>query len=80
MLEDHNFDVLTARNGREALAAMQTYQPTVIITDVNMPEVDGYEFCRRIRANPEFASIPVILLTSLSDPEDVLSRARVRRG
>ncbi len=71
MLEENSFDVRTARNGREALEAMQTYLPTIVITDINMPEVDGYELCRRIRATPDYASIPVILLTSLSDPEDV---------
>jgi len=46
-------------------------QGDLVITDVNMPEIDGYELCRRIRADEQLADAPVILLTSLSDPEDV---------
>jgi two-component system sensor histidine kinase/response regulator len=71
VLEDDGFRVSVARDGRKALAAMRTRKPTLIITDITMPEMDGYELCRRIRADPELADLPVILLTSLSDPEDV---------
>ena len=71
ILEKHNFRVTVARNGREAFGAMLARKPTLIITDVNMPEMGGYELCHRIRADAELAAIPVILLTSLSDPEDV---------
>ncbi|MEJ0000262.1 MAG: response regulator [Verrucomicrobiota bacterium] len=71
ILEDHGFQVITTRNGREALEALAVQVPTLVITDVNMPEIDGYELCRRIRADARYGSLPVILLTSLSDPEDV---------
>ncbi len=71
MLEDQGYKVITTRNGREALKTLATDHPTVVITDINMPEMDGYELCRRIRSAPEFSHVPVILLTSLSDPEDV---------
>src|SRR5882757_8103322 len=70
-LEKRDFRVTATRNGREALEAMRVRRPTLVITDVNMPEMDGYELCRQIRADQHLASVPVILLTSLSDPEDV---------
>jgi len=71
VLENDGFRVSIARDGRKALAALRTHKPTLIITDIQMPEMDGYELCRRIRLDPELADLPVILLTSLSDPEDV---------
>src|SRR6266850_6168787 len=71
MLEEHDFHVVTSRNGREALDSLRQRKPTLVISDITMPEIDGYELCRRIRADQNLADLPVILLTSLSDPEDV---------
>jgi PAS domain S-box-containing protein len=71
ILEQRNFNVTSARNGQEALAAMRAQKPTLVINDINMPEMDGYELCRSIRADGDLSAVPVILLTSLSDPEDV---------
>jgi signal transduction histidine kinase len=71
ILEKHNFRVTATRNGREALEAMRAHKPTLLITDINMPEMGGYDLCRGIRADASLADTPVILLTSLSDPEDV---------
>ncbi len=71
ILEEHDFQVVATRNGREALEALRQRRATLVITDVTMPEMDGYELCRRIRADQHLADLPVILLTSLSDPEDV---------
>ncbi len=71
ILEKHSFSVTAMRNGQDALEAMRARKPTLVITDVNMPEMDGYELCHQIRADAELANIPVILLTSLADPEDV---------
>jgi two-component system sensor histidine kinase/response regulator len=71
ILEENDFKVVTAGNGQKALEAMRARKPTLVITDINMPEMDGYELCRRIRADGQLGDLPVILLTSLSDPEDV---------
>jgi signal transduction histidine kinase len=71
ILEEHDFRAIITRNGKEALEAMHAHKPTLVITDINMPQIDGYELCRRIRADERLADMPVILLTSLSDPEDV---------
>ncbi len=71
-LQQEGFVTLTARNGEEALTSIPDFKPTIIISDIVMPGIDGYELCRRVKANPETQAVPVILLTSLSDPYDVI--------
>ena len=71
VLEEHDFHVVSASNGQEALEALRERKPTLVITDIAMPGMDGYELCRRIRAEARLSDLPVILLTALSDPEDV---------
>src|SRR6185369_13592614 len=72
MLEKQDFRVRVARNGGEALAMLEESKPEIIITDVMMPDMDGYELCRKIKREEHFKGIPVIILTSLSDPHDVI--------
>lgn len=72
ILKQRDFHVSAARNGREALAAARSEPPALIITDIVMPEMDGYELCQNIKADQEMKSIPVILVTTLSDPQDVI--------
>lgn len=72
ILERNHFTVTHAENGRRALEILDATQPTLVITDVQMPEMDGYELCHAIKTQPGRASIPVMLLTSLSDPNDIL--------
>src|SRR5438445_3961428 len=71
ILQAHDFRVIAARNGKEALEILRQKKPTLVITDVVMPEMDGYELCHHIRADERLADLPLILLTALSDPEDV---------
>ncbi|MFA7405749.1 MAG: response regulator [Pelobacteraceae bacterium] len=73
MLESNDFRVQAAANGEEALTLLEGERPLAVISDIVMPEMDGYELCRRIKGDPELHGIPVILLTSLSDPEDVIT-------
>jgi len=72
ILEQHDYTVSFARNGVEALERLAEQKPTIVISDIVMPEMDGYELSRRIRTNPDFADIPIILLTALTDPKDVI--------
>jgi signal transduction histidine kinase len=72
ILEQQGYEVTIATNGLLALETAQRYKPTLIISDVVMPEMDGYELCRRVKADAELADVPVILVTSLSDPQDVI--------
>ena len=71
VLEEHDFYVVSASNGQEALEILRERKPTLVITDIAMPGMDGYELCRCIRAEERLCDLPVILLTALSDPEDV---------
>ena len=72
ILERHDFVVSVAGNGSEALSCMGERKPTIVMSDILMPEMDGYELCRRIKNDDRFKDLPVILLTSLSDPQDVI--------
>lgn len=72
LLENHGFDVQVAGNGVEALRLIESRRPIIIISDVVMPEMDGYALCRTLKADPTTEGIPVILVTTLTDPQDVV--------
>ncbi|MBI3853097.1 MAG: response regulator [Verrucomicrobia bacterium] len=72
ILEQQGYHVTATTNGRQALAAAQRHKPTLIISDVVMPEMDGYELCRRVKSDASLGGTPVILVTTLSDPQDVI--------
>ena len=69
------YNVTTATDGDEALAAIESYQPDLVITDVMMPRMNGYELAQRIRANPLTKFIPVIMQTAASKRAEDLRRA-----
>ena len=64
------YDVTTAMSGPEALEAMAASPPDIVLLDVMMPGMDGFEVCRRIKNNPEISHVPVVMVTALSEPED----------
>jgi DNA-binding NarL/FixJ family response regulator len=64
--------VLVAMDGTSALERMQRRRPDVVLLDAMMPGIDGFETCRRIKAQAELADIPVLFMTALSDSEHVL--------
>lgn len=72
VLEKNKYRIILAKNGKEALQSVIEFKPALVISDIIMPEMDGYELCRTIKANADIYDIPVILLTSLSHPDDVL--------
>ncbi|HEX3183497.1 MAG TPA: diguanylate cyclase [Pyrinomonadaceae bacterium] len=69
------YNVNTATDGDEALAAIESYQPDLVITDVMMPRMNGYELAQRIRSNPLTKFIPVIMQTAASRRVEDLRRA-----
>jgi PAS domain S-box-containing protein len=71
-LEEQGFAVHHARNGLAALDALARRRPLAVISDVNMPLMDGYDLCRRVRANESLRDLPLLLLTSLSESDDVM--------
>jgi two-component system chemotaxis response regulator CheY len=64
------FRVVTAGDGVEALELMPSEKFDMIITDLNMPDMDGYEFIRTLRETPEYQDIPIIVLSSMTDLKD----------
>jgi two-component system cell cycle response regulator len=64
------FEVVTAFNGLEALQKIEDHEPDIVLLDVMMPGMDGFEVCRRIKHNPKCAHIPVIMVTALDQPSD----------
>jgi len=71
ILEKHGYMVSAAPDGRQALALVGQVRPHLVISDVLMPVMNGYDLCRAIKSDPGSRQIPVILLTSLSDTRDV---------
>ena len=64
------FEVITACNGEQALARVTAELPDIILLDVMMPGMDGFEVCRRVKANPKSTHIPIIMVTALDQPTD----------
>jgi two-component system cell cycle sensor histidine kinase/response regulator CckA len=72
LLTEAGHSVLKAPDGEQALALARDRRPTLVITDVVMPRMDGYTLCRALKADPALSRTPVILLTSLDSPADVV--------
>lgn len=72
LLEKNFYSVVVAENGQKALSVLEKYIPSIIISDIYMPDMDGYELCHRVKAKNRQVKIPVILITSLAYPEDVI--------
>ena len=71
-LATEHYVVNTATDGFEALAKIAAERPDIVLLDVVMPELNGFEVCRRIKADPTMADIPVIMVTALSDVDDLV--------
>ncbi len=72
-LAAQGYEIVTAADGEEALAAVRTQQPDLILLDVMMPKMDGFEVCRRMRADASLPYIPIILVTAKTDTADVVA-------
>ncbi|MEK6652757.1 MAG: response regulator [Nitrospirota bacterium] len=69
ILKNYGYSFETAENGLEALEKAEKFSPDLILLDIMMPEMDGYEACRRLKENPETQHIPVVMVTALADKE-----------
>ena len=72
LLEGKGYDVRLAGNGMLALEAIRQRRPDLVLSDIIMPEMDGYALCRAIKSDPATRDVPVILVTSLIDPQDIV--------
>lgn len=72
MLSRFNFKMRTAANGQQALDEVEAEKPDLILLDLMMPGIDGFEVIRRLRANPATADIQIVILSALNSNEDVV--------
>jgi DNA-binding response OmpR family regulator len=72
-LQRYGVAVDVAATGLDGLNAARTARPHVVVLDVNLPDLDGYTVCRRLKADPETSHIPVVMLTGRDDAQDALA-------
>jgi len=70
ILEPEGYDVISAPGGGQALERISTEQPDVVLCDIRMPDLDGFDVCRAMKVEPATRLIPIVLMTALSEPED----------
>ena len=75
LLEMDNYEVVTAENGEEGLEKLRTFVPDVIISDIVMPRMSGFEMFKQVKAAPETSTLPFLFITGFQD-ERVLAEAR----
>src|ERR1700682_6808277 len=67
---DGDYEVTAVNNGAKAIQKLSEMRPDIILSDIIMPEKNGYEVCEYVKSHPEFRTIPVVLLTSTFEPFD----------
>lgn len=70
-LSDTDYEVRTAADGEETLQCVTQWQPDLILLDIMMPKISGFEVCKRVRANPASCDTAVLMITALDQPSDV---------
>jgi CheY-like chemotaxis protein len=75
LFEAFGYLVTEATNGRDAVVAVQTVRPNLILMDIMMPEMDGFDATRRIRAIPDFESTPIIAVTAMEGARELALQA-----
>ncbi len=72
ILREQEYQINVAQNGIQALELVQKVRPDLILLDIMMPEMDGFEACKRLKSDPETADIPVVFLTAKTETEDIV--------
>ena len=70
-LADENYEILMANDGQETMDAIEANQPDLILLDIMMPRMSGYEVCEKIKSDPEKQNIPVLMVTALNKMGDI---------
>ena len=70
-LEKHGYQVIAASNGLEGLRKARTEEPDLVILDIMLPGMDGYEICHRLRAEPATARLPILMFSARSQDKDI---------
>ncbi len=71
ILARQGHEMLVAVNGEEALAKIRTHKPDLVLLDIMMPRIDGYEVARQVRADPALAHLPIIMLSAKAQEDDI---------
>lgn len=72
IISDMGYQPILTENGMQALKVVEHMKPQLIILDIAMPEMDGYEVCEKIKSNPETRDIPIIFISAFDDPSDIV--------
>jgi PleD family two-component response regulator len=72
ILYSKGYNISVATSGKEALESVKAKTPDLILLDIQMPEMDGFEVCKNLKSNPSTKEIPVIFLTAVTDPEKIV--------
>jgi len=70
LLRRHGYSVVTASNAEQAISALERETPDIVLLDVVMPGVNGYQLCRSLRRDPRYATLPIIMVTSRDQTSD----------
>ncbi|HNO24336.1 MAG TPA: adenylate/guanylate cyclase domain-containing protein [Leptospiraceae bacterium] len=73
ILLEEGYEIYWGKTGKEALALIESKQPSLVISDVEMPDMNGFELCRTVKSKDSLKDIPVIICSSLSRPEDIMT-------
>ncbi len=71
LMEQNGFEVLVARSGEEAIESISKFQPHLILLDIMLPGIDGFEVCEIVRLKPDWREIKVVFLTAKGSEEDI---------
>ncbi|MBU1341399.1 MAG: response regulator [Proteobacteria bacterium] len=71
LMEQNNYEVKVAENGEQALDFISTFGPDLILLDIMLPGIDGYEVCQKIRKNPKFKHIKIVFLSAMARTIDI---------
>ncbi len=77
ILARQGHEMIVAVNGEEALQKTRAHKPDLVLLDIMMPRIDGYEVAQQLRADPETASVPIIMLSAKAQEEDIRRGAEV---
>jgi len=73
IMQSHGLSVSVANNGQEALNMVEERRPDLVLLDIVMPDMDGFEVCYTLKRDPKYASIPVLFLTAQADDENIMT-------
>src|SRR2546422_4874423 len=80
LLAAHGYEIITATDGEEALTVAREKQPDLILLDVMMPRMDGFEVCRSLKADFSVPFMPIIMVTAKADTKDIVEGLEAGRG